>query len=147
MTYSSNTYLRDVEKHTYKEIINDNWDYSITIKKIVKMKEPFQLIEFNEPVTILDNNYYILEMIPKNDSYIIRLFINDKKEVVEQIILLTNNNSFVDGIPVYEDLKVCIVKRKENSKIYHEELITEENKKKVEELKSKELPFDYKLYL
>ena len=31
----------------------------------------------------MDNNYYMVEVLSKNEQYWIRLFLNDKKEIIE----------------------------------------------------------------
>lgn len=98
----SKTYLRDVSKYNIN-IYFDNDDYYISVKKIIEIKEPFIL---KNGLCIIDNGYYIVEVIPKNENYIMRVFFNDKKERVEYYfdISLKNGVDSETKIPYYDDL-------------------------------------------
>lgn len=119
MKYSSSTYLRDVEK--YKLYLYKNDNEAIVIKKILKITNVFSLIEFNEKIKLMDNGYYVTEIIPLNDNYICRLFLDDELNIIEEYYTVTKNNGIRDGIPIYEDLGLSYIKLNSKHKIYHEE--------------------------
>lgn len=119
MKYSSSTYLRDVKE--YKLYLYKNDKEVIIIKKILKIVNPFSLVEFGEEIKLIDNDYYIVEIVTLNDNYICRLFLDSSLNIIEEYYTITKNNDIKDGIPVYEDLGLSYVKVNGKDKIYHEE--------------------------
>lgn len=71
----SNTYLRDISKYQIKLYLDEE-DYYIAVKKIIKADEKF-IIKDN--FCVMDDNYYVLEIIPKNENYAMRLFLDEKR--------------------------------------------------------------------
>ena len=112
MKYLTSTYLKDIEE--YKISIFMEEKCCITVKKILKIKEPFVLKEENNNITIIDNGYYILEYMPFNENYICRVHID-------------KDNSIINGIPAFEDLKLSYVSvvNKNINKFYNMELAKE----------------------
>lgn len=119
MKYSSSTYLRNVNE--YKLYLYKNDNEVIIIKKILKIMNPFSLVEFGKKIKLIDNNYYVVEIIALNDSYVCRLFLDSCLNVIEEYYTITKNNNIKDGIPVYEDLGLSYVKVNGKNKIFHEE--------------------------
>lgn len=125
MKYSSSTYLKDVNE--YKLYLYKNDNELIVIKKILNILNTFSLVEFEEEIKLIDNDYYIVEIIPLNNNYICRLFLDDNLNVIEEYYTVTKNNDIKDGIPIYEDLGLSYVKVNDKTKIYHkEELINDD---------------------
>ena len=60
-------------------------------------------------ITILDNGYYILEFMPFDEKYICRIHIDKTKKIIERFYIASKKNSIIDGIPVFEDLKISYV--------------------------------------
>lgn len=83
--YSSETYLKGVLEHNLNIFVDSDNPYYIVVKKINKIDKPFILNEYGKDVTILNNNYYILEYILKAENYICRIFNNDVKEVLNKM--------------------------------------------------------------
>lgn len=67
---TSNTYLRDITKYRLKIYFNED-DCYIIVKKIIDCTEKF-LIRDN--LTVIDNDYYVLKVVPKKESYAMRVF-------------------------------------------------------------------------
>lgn len=126
----SKTYLRDVNK--YKLNINfDNNDNYIAIKKIIDIKEPFYI---SKEQCIINNGYYIVEVIPKKEHYAMRVFFNERKERLEYYfdISLENGIDEETKIPYYNDLYTDIVVKDEKIEILDEdELIEAFDKNKI----------------
>ena len=126
--YLSETYLKDVKKYNLKLFIED--DYYLCIKEIKKIEKPF----FNNGICLIDNNYYIVEILVKNKHYTIRIFYNEKKEeiiyyydIVDKIGIDENTN-----IPYYDDLYLDVIVQKDNIHILDEkELEQALNNKKI----------------
>lgn len=125
MKYLTSTYLKDIEK--YKISIFMEEKYCITVKKILKIKKPFVLKEENNNITIIDNGYYILEYMPFNENYICRIHIDKEENIIERFYIATKNNTVINGIPAFEDLKLSYVSvvNKNINKFYNIELAEE----------------------
>lgn len=117
ITYSSNAYLKGVNKYKYYQTRIE--DKIITIKKLIDA-EKFILNEDGNDILLLDNGFYILEIIPLNENYICRCFIDDELNLIETLYILSNKNELVDGIPTYESLKLTYVVTSDIRKVYHE---------------------------
>lgn len=147
MKYSTSTYLRDITE--YKLYLYKNNEEIFTIKKVLNILNSFSLIEFEEEVKLIDNNYYIVEIVPLNSFYMCRLFLDDKLNIIEEYYTVTKNNKIIDGIPTYEDLSLSCVKVNGKEKIYHEELLKENNNylnESLEKIKKLNLNMDDLIY-
>ena len=109
----SKTYLKGVNKYKL-DIYFNNEEYYISVKKIIDIEEPFIL---PTGLCVINNGYYILEAIPKNENYAMRVFFNDRKERLEYYfdISLENGLDEESKIPYYDDLYTDITI--ENGKI------------------------------
>lgn len=121
MKYSTSTYLKNITK--YKLYLYKNNNDVLIIKKIINIIEPFYLIEFGKKIKLLDNDYYIVELVPLNGFYICRLFLDNNFNIIEEYYTVTKDNQIIDGIPAYEDLVISYVKVLDKEKIYHEEVL------------------------
>ena len=98
----------------------------------MKIVNPFSLIEFGEEIKLIDNDYYIVEIVPLNNNYICRLFLDSSLNIIEEYYTVTKNNNIKDGIPVYEDLGLSYVKVNGKEKVYHgEKLINDDGNLKI----------------
>lgn len=109
----SKTFLRDVDYYNLN-IYLDNDDYYLCVKKIISMKNPY-ILETNQ--CLMDNGYYIVEVIPREENYTMRIFFNDKKQRLLYYFDITSKNGLDDEtrIPYYDDLYLDVVI--ENGKI------------------------------
>lgn len=99
------TYLRDVSKHEIKLFLDED-DYYICVKKLIKVDIPF-IIANN--LTVMDDNYYIFEVIPKFENYAMRLFLDENKKPLEYYFDICKNNGLTDDlVPYYDDLYLDI---------------------------------------
>ncbi len=124
----SKTYLRDVNKYNLK-IYYDKEDYYLAIKKIIDIKEPF--ISPNG-LRLIDNGYYIAEVIPKNENYTMRVYFNKKMERLEYYfdISLENGIDEESKIPYYDDLYLDITLKDDIVEILDEDELEEALKSK-----------------
>ena len=115
----SKTYLRGVNKYELKIYFNLE-DCYISVKKIIDIKEPFIL---SNGLCVIDNNYYIMEVIPKNENYAMRVFFNNKKEILEYYfdVSLGNGMDKETGIPYYDDLFIDVTKTKDKVDVLDED--------------------------
>lgn len=119
----SKTYLRDVNRYKL-EIYYDKEDYYLSIKKILNIEKPFIL---ENGLCLIDNNYYIVEVLPKNENYAMRVYFNEKKERLEYYfdISLKNGLDEETRIPYYDDLYTDITVVQENIEVLDEEELQE----------------------
>lgn len=133
----SNKYLRDVKKYIIK-IDFSNDDYWYSVKKIID-SEPFIL---SNGLTLIDNGYYILELLPKKENYSMRVYFNDKKEILEYYfdISLENGIDEETRIPYYDDGFIDITLTDNNIEVIDEDeledalnngIITKDNYDKI----------------
>ena len=99
---ASQKYLRDVTKYNLKVFISDK-DYYVITKEIIEASEAFIL---KSGLKVIDNGYYMVEVIPKNEYYAMRVFLNDKKEILEYYFDISSGNGLDEDtkIPYYTDL-------------------------------------------
>ena len=102
----SNTYLRDVDKYQIKLFLDED-DYYVSVKKLITVKEKF-IIKNN--LCVMDNGYYIFEVVPKSENYAMRLFLDDNKMPLEYYFDITKNNRLdeITNIPCFDDLYLDI---------------------------------------
>lgn len=114
----SKTYLRDVSEYII-EFLFTNDDYFLAKKKIIKT-DPFVL---SNGLKVIDNNYYIIEILPKNENYAIRAYLDSDKKLIEYYIDITNGCGIdLDSkIPYYDDLYLDITITNNNVEILDEE--------------------------
>lgn len=102
----SNTYLRDVEKYQIKLFFMED-DYYVSVKKLISVREKF-IIETG--ICVMDDGYYILEVVPRNENYAMRLFLDKNKIPLEYYFDVSKNNGLdeVSRIPCFDDLYLDI---------------------------------------
>lgn len=98
----STTYLKDVDRYNLNIFFNQS-DYYVCVKKIIDIKTPFV-----SPIGtyLINNGYYIIEVIPKKENYAMRVFFNEKKERLLYYFDITRSNGVDEKtkIPYYDDL-------------------------------------------
>ena len=87
--YLTETYLAGVEQYDLKMTIDKT--LAICVKKIKKINEPFVLNEDGHLIKILDNNYYILEFLPFNRNYVLRVHLDDDGNLIERFFTVVDN--------------------------------------------------------
>ena len=119
----SKTYLRDVDSYKL-EIYYDNEDYYLSVKKINSIKEPFIVLN---GLCLINNGYYIVEVLPKKENYTMRVFFNENRERLEYYfdISLQNGLDEESKIPYYDDLYTDITVKKDKIEILDEDELKE----------------------
>ena len=102
----TNTYLRDVDKYQIKLYLDEE-DYYVSVKKLISVREKFII---KDGLCVMDDGYYVFEVIPKNDNYAMRLFLNANKEPLEYYFDICKNNRLDNlyKVPCYDDLYLDI---------------------------------------
>lgn len=115
---TSKTYLRGVKEYIIK-IDYTSDEYWRIVKKIIDT-EPYTL---SNGLKVIDNGYYILELLPKNEMYSMRVFFNEKKEIIEYYFDISLKNDIDDDtkIPFYDDAYMDITLTKNEIEILDED--------------------------
>lgn len=100
--FVSRTYLRDVSMYQIK-LYYDEDDYYISVKKLIKVDEKFII---NDGLCVMDDNYYVFEVVPKVGNYAMRLFLDDKRNPLEYYFDIFKSSGIDKdtGVFYYDDL-------------------------------------------
>ena len=161
----SNTYLRDVDKYQLKLFLDED-DYYVAVKKLIHVTEKFII---KNHLCVMDDGYYVFEVVPKYENYAMRLFLDNQKRPLEYYFdICKNNGLYLDtNIPCYDDLylditylngEICILDENELLDAYRVGDVTQNDldlvykirDKLLEEIKTgtnKVMNIDYKKYL
>lgn len=107
----------DVRKKQIREAIDTN----ITIKKLDELNCYFTVKEINEideeneiirkhpKHKKIDKNYKMLEYTPIDKNYNVRAYVNDKNEIFEYYLDITDGMELREGVPHYNDLFLDVI--------------------------------------
>ena len=98
----TNTYLKEATKYQIKLFLDEK-DNFISVKKLINVTDKFII---SDNIVAMDNGYYILEIIPKHENYALRVFFNDKKEIIEYYFDIIKESGLdeVYKVPYFDDL-------------------------------------------
>lgn len=102
--YLTKTYLRGVSQYQIHIQKVEQAQCYYCVKHITKMDPPYIETHMGLNTCLLDNGYHILEYLPLQENYAVRIFFNDKKEIQQYYIDITKENSFDHSSPYYLDL-------------------------------------------
>lgn len=124
----SETYLRDVSNYDIK-CFNEE-DFYVTTKKIIEVESRFVT---KRGLCLIDEGYFIVEVIPKNENYAMRVFLNRQLNPVEYYFDISRNNGFDNDAksPFYEDLYTDIIVLEDSIRVVDENELKEAYKNGV----------------
>ena len=98
----SKTYLRDALKYEIKFFVGGE-KCNISVKKLIKLKGPFVI---SSGKTLMDDGYYIVEVVPHDENYGMRVYLDNNKKILQFYfdISLGNGVDEETKIPYYDDL-------------------------------------------
>ena len=113
------TYLRDVSKYQIKLYMDEDNCY-ISVKKLIKVDKKFII---NNNLCVMDNGYYVVEVVPKYENYAMRLFLDNNKKPLEYYFDICKNNGLdpTSLVPFYDDLYLDITVLNEKVNILDEQ--------------------------
>lgn len=117
------TYLRDVPKYQIKLYLDEE-DCYISVKKLIKVDKKFII---RDNICVMDDNYYVVEVVPKNENYAMRLFLDNNKKSLEYYFDICKNNGLDETtlIPFYDDLYLDITVLNDEINILDEDELEE----------------------
>lgn len=122
--YISSTYLRNVDEYNYNFFEDKENNCYISIKKIISIKEPFCT---QNSGCLIDNNYFIIEIVPLNENYCMRLFVDNNKKIILYYFDITKKNGFDSNLnsPYYEDLFIDVILKSNKISVLDEDELKE----------------------
>ena len=132
-------YMKEVIKSTIKTIKDEELKAYITFKHIDKTSKKCEIYINGSKVALADNNYTILEYSPINELYNVRIFIDDKNNILLYYFDVISKSFFKDNEIYYEDMFLDVLYVTKNaSKVCNyillddeSELIEAHNKKEI----------------
>ena len=136
--------MRDVSKYQIKLYLDED-DCYISVKKLIKVDKKFII---SDNLCVMDDGYYVLEVVPKYENYAMRLFLDNNKKPLEYYFDICKNSSLdpISLVPFYDDLYLDITVLNEQINILDEDElekaiatndITEEDYKLTMKIKEK----------
>jgi predicted RNA-binding protein associated with RNAse of E/G family len=121
--FIENTYLKHVLSSDTKLTV-DNDEMFAVVKHIKKVEKKFMA---SSSLCLIDDGYFMLEVIPKKKNYLIRAFFNDKKELLEYYIDIIKSSGIDEKtkLPYYMDLFLDLVVTGDNIEVWDEDELDE----------------------
>ncbi len=121
--FLKNTYLLGVKDYDITIVKDEQINSYVAVKYIKDIDKPYITTHNGKNFCLLDDGYYVLEYVPFNSNYVVRAFLNDKKEVQQYYIDITKQNGYENNTPFYLDLylDVTIDVRDDNKVIVWDE--------------------------
>lgn len=103
----SKTYLKDIKKYDMHLYLGED-DYYLCIKNIIEVEKNFIT---RNGTCLIDNGYYIAEIVPKEENYSMRIFFDKEKKRVAYYFDISLGNGIDEEtkIPYYDDLFLDVV--------------------------------------
>ena len=95
--YITETYLKGVDDYDINIIKQE--DCYTCVKHIKNIDEQYISTHTGKDICLLDNSYYVVEYVPIYKKYVVRVFMNENKEVLQYYIDATKKNGIEDNIP------------------------------------------------
>ena len=116
--FYSKTYLKNIRKYKiHFDFSND--EYISCVKEIID-GDDFIALEGHK---LISNGYYLVEIMPKDDYYVMRAYLDNNKEVQEYYFDIVSSKGIDEqtNMPFYDDLYLDVVVAKRGLLIYDQE--------------------------
>ena len=87
----------------------DDLNCYFTVKEINAIDENHEIIRNQTLGRKVDKNFKMLEYTPIDKNYNVRAFVNDKNEIFEYYLDVTDGMQLRDGVPYYNDLFLDVI--------------------------------------
>lgn len=105
----TDVYMREVINKDIYTNYNKELNTYITIKKIIKTSQRCTNYVNGRKVVVIDNGYTLLEYTPLDKKYNVRVFINDKNEIIKYYFDIVNKFEIIDDEIYYDDLYLDVM--------------------------------------
>lgn len=101
--FVTNTYLRGIDNYILMQFEDDNLDCYSVIKKVNSIDKPYISVRNGKDVCLLKEGFYMIEYLPKNEHYEVRVFLDENKNAVSYYIDIIDKIGFEEGKGLYYD--------------------------------------------
>ena len=84
--FLTDTYLRGVDNYMMTQFEDKDLDCITTIKKVNSIDKPYVSTHTGKNVCLLKEGYYMVEYLPKDEHYGVRVFLDDNRETLAYYI-------------------------------------------------------------
>lgn len=107
--FLTNTYLRGIDNFMLMQFEDDNLNCFSVIKRVNSIDKPYISTRNGKDVCLLKEGYYILEYLPKNEHYEVRVFLDENKNAISYYIDVVDKIGIEEGKGLfYDDLYLDI---------------------------------------
>ncbi len=85
--FVTNTYLRGVDNYILMQFEDNALDCYTVIKKVNSIDKPYISTHTGKGICLLKEGYYMVEYLPKNENYGVRVFLDDNKDTISYLFL------------------------------------------------------------
>ena len=105
-----NDWSRITSRHYLQQWIEEpDFTGYISLIEMHEVKAPLVTKQAGQELRIVDKDYAWLQQLPFNEHYVVTTMFNDKGEVIQWYIDITNENGVDQGEPYMEDLFLDII--------------------------------------
>lgn len=87
----------------------DDLNCYFTVKEINEIDENNELVDKHPSCRKIDKNFKMLEYTPIDKDYNVRVYVNDKNEIFEYYLDVTDGMELRKGVPYYNDLFLDVI--------------------------------------
>lgn len=101
--FVTNTYLRGVDNYIMMQFEDDGLDCYSVIKKVNSIDQPYISTHIGKNLCLLNEGYFMIEYLPKNKHYGVRVFLDENKTPLSFYIDVIDKIGFETGKGLYYD--------------------------------------------
>ena len=105
----NSVYMREVTKSLITTEKNDELNAYVTCKEILETEKRCEIYINGTKVALADKGYTILEYSPIDKLYNVRIFIDDKKNILLYYFDIISSSEYTDGEVYYDDLYLDVL--------------------------------------
>jgi len=122
--FIKDTYLKGVEDYNMFQTENMDLDCFVVMKKINNIDKPYLETHTGKNICMLKDGYYLVEYLPKNENYTVRVFLDDNMDTISYYIDVVDKVGKKNNELFYDDLYLDITIDKldgDNVKVWDED--------------------------
>ena len=101
--FVSNTYLKGVDNYILMQFEDKDLECYCVIKKVNSIDKPYISTHTGKNICLLKEGYYMIEYLPKNAHYGVRVFLDDNKNTIAYYIDIIDKIGIETGKGLYYD--------------------------------------------
>lgn len=107
--FLNEVYMKEVNKQMIVTQKSEELNCYITIKKIINTSQKCTKYVNGNKITLVDNDYTILEYTPLDENYNVRAFINNEGKILEYYFDVVSRIEIIGNDIFYDDLYLDVI--------------------------------------